>query len=131
MPFVLDSYALIAHLEDETGGKRVREILRQSANGDEKAYLSMISFGEVAYITEREQGIHAAHRAIGLVDQLPITVVPATRSRVFAAARIKATTAVAYADAFAASAAQEFRATLLTGDPEFRALETTTLIEWL
>ena len=36
-----------------------------------------------------------------------------------------------YADAFAAALAQEFGATLVTGDPEFRAVESRIAVMWL
>ena len=55
----------------------------------------------------------------------------ATRERVLAAAHIKATHAMSYADAFVVAAAQEMRATILTGDPEFRTVEGLVPVEWL
>ncbi len=48
-----------------------------------------------------------------------------------AAAHLKARFPIALADAFAAALAQELEAPLLTGDPEFKALEETLTIYWL
>ena len=64
---------------------------------------------------------------------LPVSVKDATRSRVRRAAELKASHAMAYADAFAVGTALEFRATLLTGDPELRPLEgqNDLEVEWL
>ena len=47
------------------------------------------------------------------------------------AARIKAAFPVSYADAFAAAASQKHSAVLLTGDPDFKHIETLIDIEWL
>ncbi|MEW5989188.1 MAG: PIN domain-containing protein [Chloroflexota bacterium] len=44
---------------------------------------------------------------------------------------MKAAYPLSYADAFAAALAQELKATLVTGDPEFRPLIALIAIEWL
>jgi ribonuclease VapC len=48
-----------------------------------------------------------------------------------AAARIKASHAISYADAFAAATAQKHEAVLVTGDPDFKLVENLIDIEWL
>lgn len=50
---------------------------------------------------------------------------------VLAAAHIKANYAVSYADAFAIALAQELKATVVTGDPEFGGVEKMVDILWL
>jgi predicted nucleic acid-binding protein len=52
---------------------------------------------------------------------------------VLAAAHVKARYSVSYADAFAVATAQEYHATVVTGDPEFHPLvEAGVLtVEWL
>ncbi len=129
--YVLDSHALIAYLEDESGAARVRVILGQAQKNLAEIFLCIVNFGEVVYITEREQGLVAAQTAIAAIDQLPITVIEADRKLTFAAAHIKAKHSLSYADAFAAALAQEKTATLLTGDAEFQPLEDEMQIEWL
>jgi predicted nucleic acid-binding protein len=47
------------------------------------------------------------------------------------AAHIKAHHPISFADAFAAAAAQAHGATLLTGDPEFHAVEEFIKVDWL
>jgi predicted nucleic acid-binding protein len=96
-------------------------------------YLSVINLGEILYIVEREQGLVAAQRTLAALDQLPVHVLPAERRVVLSAARLKARYAISYADAFAAVAAQEQQAILVTGDPEFKPLIANGLlqVEWL
>lgn len=53
------------------------------------------------------------------------------RELVLGAAHIKAEYPIAYADAFAAALAQHHRTTLVTGNPEFKALEELVEIQWL
>jgi predicted nucleic acid-binding protein len=128
---VLDSFALLAYFGAEPGGPRVEALLASVAMKQTMVYLSVISYGELVYITEREQGAFAARRGIAAVDQLPITVVEADRRLTFAAAHVKAHHRLSYADAFAVALAQQTQATLVTGDPEFRAVEHLVAVEWL
>ena len=72
-----------------------------------------------------------AQKTLVTIEQLPLEILPATRKRVLAAAHIKANFSVAYADAFAVAAAQEFKAIVVTGDPEFTQVETIIQVEWL
>lgn len=129
--FVLDSYALLAHLEDEAGAERVRAVLTAVVRGRARAYLSIINLGEVAYITERERGLVEAQHALNAIEQLPVELLDVTRERVFAAAHIKASHPISYADAFVIAAALELGATILTGDPEYAAVRKLATIEWL
>jgi len=129
--YVLDSYALLAHLEGEPGGKRVKAILDQAGHGQAQVYLSVINFGEAVYITERERGLTSAQRMIASVDQLPIAVIDADRALTLAAAHLKADHPIAYADAFSAALALDKDAVLVTGDPELHCLDPLLPIDWL
>lgn len=129
--YILDSFALLAFLEGEAGGSRVKAALEQAQQGQSAIYLPLINLGEVLYITERERGLPVAQKTLALIEQLPLTILPATRERVLAAAHIKANFVVAYADAFAVAAAQELNGIALTGDPEFAAVGNIIQVEWL
>ncbi len=93
--------------------------------------MTVINVGEVLYITERIGGAIAARAAIGLLDSLAIRVVDAGRELTFAAAHIKANHTLSYADAFAAALAHRLDAVLITGDPEFRSVESLIRVRWL
>ena len=129
--YILDSFALLAYLEGEVSMERVKTVLRSAEWGDCKVYMSVINLGEVLYITERERGLSKAQAVLAIVEQLPIEILPATREAVLEAAHIKAHYPLAYADAFAIAAAQAHDATILTGDPEFDAVESFVSVEWL
>ena len=91
--------------------------------------MSLMNLGELFYIVGRLQGKDEARQTVADIRQLPLTLLEATEERVFAAARLKMIHRLSYADAFAAAAAQEFQATLLTGDPELIALADHLSIE--
>lgn len=130
-PYVLDSYALLAYVGAEDGQQRVRGLLMKAVEGSATLYLTVINYGEVLYIVERERGLTAAQKTIAAVDQLPIQVVEADRELTFGAAHIKAQFPLAYADCFAVALAREMGATVVTGDPEFRSVVGLVSMEWL
>ena len=124
-------FALLAYFEDEPGAQRVKAVLAQAARQRAEVYASVVNYGEVVYITEREHGLRAAHNLIAAIDQLPMTVVDVDRRLTLTAAHVKARHPLSYADAFAVALTQARNATLLTADLEFRAVEALVPIEWL
>lgn len=129
--YVLDSFAVLAYLDSEIGGEHVQMILEEASRGKAQVMLSIINLGEVLYITEREVGLVQAQAALAAIEQLPIEILPATKEAVLAAAHVKANYPVAYADAFAIVAARESSGTIITGDPEFQAIQELVAVEWL
>jgi len=126
--FVLDAFAMLAYLQGESNGLRVLGIFQ---SGSQNIYMSLINVGEVLYITERKQGIRKAQEVLASIRQLPIELLPVDEQTIFAAAHIKANYTVSYADSFAIVAAQTVGGMLMTGDPEFGAVEELVNIEWL
>lgn len=129
--YVLDSFAVLAYLEGEAGADRVNAVFAAARQSGASLWMSIVNFGEVVYITEREQGMFAAQRAIAAMDQLPVSVVNADRKLTLAAAKVKAHHGISCADAFAVALAQANKAAVLTGDPEFRKVEALVAIDWL
>jgi ribonuclease VapC len=131
---VLDSFALLGYLENETFSTRVEKILKQAREGKSLIYLHAIHLGEVYYITIREQGQDLADLAYARIRAFPLTYIEIIDEELLrAAAKLKAKYPISYADAFAAAMAVINNAFLLTGDPEFKRLEKkeNIAIEWL
>lgn len=129
--YVVDSFAWITLLQKEPDWETMQEFFRKAKAGRISLYMSLINFGEIVYLVERRLGLSAAHQFLGKAKIAPIELVPATYQRVIEAAHIKASYPMSYADAFAAALAQEFDAAMLTGDPEFRAVEHLIELHWL
>lgn len=126
MSVCLDSFALIAWLQDEPAAAIVEGHLKKAADtGDFSCYVSIVNLGEVYYRIWRLRGAVAADAfwAQAVRGVLPVELVQATRSRVLKAAQLKARFPIALADAFAVQAAREMDVPLVTGDPEIKALE--------
>lgn len=122
--FILDAWALIALLQqEEPAAGRVHTLLNRAQTDEQiQLLMSLINLGELFYIVSRLQGKDEARQTIADIRQLPLTLLQATEERIFAAAQLKASHRLSYADAFAAAASLEFQGVLLTGDPELIAL---------
>jgi ribonuclease VapC len=120
---------MLAYFQGEPGQDLVTTLIERAAV-DVNLNFSIINFGELAYITERERGMDESRRVLDDVRRMPIVLCDVTEQRVLAAAHIKAHHALSYADAFAASLAQELGATLVSGDPEFRSVRDLVPILW-
>ena len=129
--FVLDAFAILAYLQKERGFVRVRDLLTAGQRGG-AIIMNAINIGEAYYILAREKSVEEADFFIDLiVPALNIRVELNEMQDVIDAARIKAAFPVSYADAFAAATSRKHGAVLLTGDPDFKHIETLIDIEWL
>jgi predicted nucleic acid-binding protein len=128
---VLDTWALLAYLDGEPAAQPVRQVLRAARRKQVVVLLSLIAYGECLYVIEREQGFRQTQRAVAIIDQLALRVMPAERVLVFEAAHVKARYPVSDADAFSVALAKRHRGRVMTGDPEFRAVESEVRVHWL
>lgn len=128
---VLDSFALIAYFRDEAGAEEVEKLLLQTSKRDTSLLLSEVNYAEVKYSILRKDGHSAWNKAKGVLEGLPIEILPTTRPLADSAADFKARFRLSLADAFAAALTKERRAEIVTGDPEFKALANEIKIHWL
>ncbi len=128
---VLDSFALIAFLEDEPGREIVEHILDKCLVTGENAFISVVNWGEVYYTTFRTKGEKSARLALDVIRTLPIEIINIEQELTFLAAQYKAKHKMSFADAFAAALAKAKHAELITGDPEFAPLGKDIKIRWL
>ena len=132
--YVLDSFALIGFLENEKFASRVERLLKQARKGKTVVYLHALHLGEVYYITLREQSQNIADLAYARIKSFPVRYIDIIDDELLRnAGWLKANYPISYADAFAAAMAIIHKASLLTGDSEFKKLEKEKAIsiEWL
>src|SRR3990172_10346003 len=129
--YVLDSYSLLAYAEDEKGADAVEDILTKALDNQAEIFLSVINWGEMYYIALSEGGKERAELYRETFARYPITIVEANKELTLKVAYFKANYKISYADAFAAALAKNRKANLVTGDKEFKALESEIKINWL
>ncbi|MEY2408046.1 MAG: uncharacterized protein QOF48_716 [Verrucomicrobiota bacterium] len=128
---VLDSFALLAYFRDASGAEIVENLLVTAGKKDSPLNMTEVSYAEVKYSIVKKDGAKAWGEAAKILQGLPIEFHPATRELADAAAEFKVSYKLSLADAFAAALAKEKKAELVTGDPEFKALEKQIKIHWL
>ena len=128
---VLDSYSLLAYLGREPGYEKMIEYFEKATGSTSNLFLSVINWGEVFYIIYRKDSLSKAQDVAGLIDTLPIEIIPADLELTKQAALFKAKHKMSYADCFAAALAKLKRAELITGDKEFRQIEHEIKINWV
>ncbi|MBI2354313.1 MAG: PIN domain-containing protein [Deltaproteobacteria bacterium] len=117
--FLLDTSALLALRDDETGAERVANILESAADGGIACHGCFISLMEVLYRVWKDEGEEAGRSAYRVCQRLPITWLHESTPLLERAAEIKARFPLSLADAWIAAAALELDAILVHKDPEF------------
>ena len=120
--YVLDSFALLAFFRDETGADAVEKLLNEAAEDKHELYITTVNAGEVYYMASRKDGTGRANLVWEAMLKFPLQIITSDLELSFAAANIKATHKLSYADAFAAALTISKKATLITGDKEFDSL---------
>lgn len=128
---VLDSYAVLALLKREPGHQAVAELLTRAKNAEAQVGISVINLGEVWYHMVRLRSVVEADRVVQSLRALEVEVVEADWALAKCAAAYKTRGNLSSADCFAAALAKHWNAPLLTGDREFRQLQSEIKIIWL
>lgn len=128
---VLDSYSMIAYLENEAGADRMIEVFRVARDSGKALLLSVVNWVEVYYITIREAGRERLEAVTQLISTLPIQIIPVDLELTKQAAEFKAVKKMSYGDCFAAALAKLRKAELVTGDAEFKQIEGEVKIHWI
>ncbi len=101
--FVLDSFAVIGFLENESFADQIEDLLHKAQKGRVRLYMHAIHLGEVYYITLREQGRDLADLVYARIKALPIKIIEHIDEKLLkVACAFIASYPVSYADSFAA-----------------------------
>jgi predicted nucleic acid-binding protein len=128
---VLDSYAMMAFLVDESGADTVRGFLLKAEEEKVQLAMSVVNLGEVWYSIARTKSPEIADQYIGEINGMAIEIVDVDWQLTRLAAEFKSRGKISYADCFAAALAKNRKAELITGDKEFKALEGEIEISWI
>ena len=128
---VLDSWAIMAYLQDEPAGEKIADMIADAREQGDRLLMSVVNVGEVWYSLARRRSIADADQALRWISEIGIELVDADIELTLIAARFKAKGGISYADCHAAALAKHHKAALLTGDQEFKQLENEIFIVWL
>ena len=128
---LFDSHAILKWTQKEKGYQKVKALLIECRNQSTIGYMNQVNVGEVYYKTIRAVGLQEAKKFLENFFRLPISLILPDSNLIWQAAEIKAEYSISYADCFAAATAQRYEAILLTGDPEFKKIESLVQVDWL
>jgi predicted nucleic acid-binding protein len=130
--FVIDSSAMLRHIDGEAGADRVESIIQTSLRGGGEIQLSAMQWGEIAGMLRKRAGAHEQKKLLQHLLEINFHVVAATAERAVRAAEIKVDRKLPYADAFALDLAMDSADhVLVTADYDFKAVADLARIEFL
>jgi predicted nucleic acid-binding protein len=128
---VLDSWAVLAYLGGEASGQEVADMIAGAHESGIPMCMSVVNAGEVWYILAREISEAQADQALADLRGLGIEVIDADWPLTRSAAAFKAHRKMSYADCFAAALAKDRKSDLVTGDKEFKQVESEVSVRWV
>lgn len=131
MKRILDAHALMVFFEREPGYEKIEALFNSAVARDDNLLITAVNLGEVFYIILRECGEKKAREVEDIVQTLPIDIIEVDWNLAREAAKLKAAKKMSYADCFSAALTIMNKGELITGDPEFRAVENQIKIMWV
>ena len=128
---VLDSFAVLAYLQNEGGAQQVEELFLKAQAGGIRLLINRINLGEVFYLSARRKGMEFARQILKEFSLLPVEIISASDDLTDQAAQLKAQHPISYADGFVAATALEYGAVIISGDKDFQHLEKLIKVIWL
>lgn len=130
-PFVFDSHALLKFFQKEKGHEKVLHLLEEIKKTGAAKYINAINLGEVIYTIKREFGDQKKIEVLANIERLTFKILPVPNPLIFQAAEYKSQFGISYADCFALASAVEYKAAIVTGDPDFKKVEHLVKIYWV
>ncbi len=132
--YCLDTFALISYLHNEKGADKVQHLLNSAKMKETWLFMHIINLGELYYTVYRREGESEADFIYGRVKEFPIQFSDdISEDLLLSAAKLKGSYKMSYADSFAAALSIREELILVTGDPDFKPLETDKRVKvlWL
>src|SRR6185295_15058298 len=117
---VLDSWAVIAYLEDEDAATRVADIIADSHDAQVPLLMTVVNAAEGWCIVARQTTAADADSSIKQLRDIGIQFIDADWGLAKEAGYFKSKNKMSLADAFAAALAKQRKGHLVTGDSEFK-----------
>ena len=128
---LFDAHAIVKWTQKERGYQKVKSLLVACREQSALGYMNQINVGEVYYKTIRAVGLEEAKKFLENFFRLPLSIINPDSELIWKASEVKAEYSISYADCFAAATALRYEAAILTGDPEFKKIESFVAVEWL
>lgn len=128
---VLDAWTLVNYFEGQAGCEKVTEIFKEASRESQSLLMTSVNWGEVLYIVDNRRGGHKRDQVEHLMEQMNLEIVEVDKLLAKVAAGLKAAYKLPYQDSFAAALAIQKDGELVTGDKDFRLVESRVKIVWI
>lgn len=128
---VLDSHALMLFLEEEKGHETLEKIFFSAIEKDEPLLMTSVNYGEILAVVLRECSKEKGDELELTIRNLPIRITDVDAGLSREAAKIRAEKKLSSANSFAAALTKSRRGELITGDKEFKSVESDIRILWI
>jgi len=129
--YLFDAFPLLCWLQEEPGYELIDDLLNEAEAGESSISMHIINLGEVFCRLCRLSGMKRGEEILDKIRLLPVKILSISDEEVMEAAKIKAKYPISYADAFAVAKALQIRATVVTGDPEYKRVSKIVKILWV
>ena len=125
MIYLLDACAMIAFINQEPEGFKVKELFYSAETGENELYMSIVNLTEVYYNYIRSDGLAEADVILREIEKLPIKIIDTINRTIYReAARLKVHYSLSLADTFLCATSRSIAAVIVTKDNEIKAVET-------
>jgi predicted nucleic acid-binding protein len=127
---VVDSWPILDWIKNRQPATSLfQDLLHKSVTQNVALEMTRINYGEVVYLIRKAPNIRDGERALAAFAGLNIRLHSIDDVLVDEAVDLKSSYPISFADAFAAALAMRLAVPLITGDPDFRRLESDGIVD--
>jgi len=128
--WLIDSWPILEWMKGrEPAGTRFEELVDAALREKIKLSISRMNYGEVLYSIAKDFPLDERDRHLENLRNLPLNIYSVSDSLLDEAVALKSVYSLSYADCFCAAQAMRLQIPIITGDPEFRLLESDGLLK--
>lgn len=128
---ILDSHALMIFLEKGPGHEIVEQIFLDAIEKDDIILITSINYSEIYYLILNACGQEKVNEIEKIIQSLPIEIYSVDLNLSREAAKIRFNKGLSFINSFTAALAKVKRAEIITGDKEFKLIESDVKINWI
>lgn len=121
----------MAQIEDQPAGDTVDALLESVIEFAIPSMITTINLGEIWYSLANRYSVDEAEQRVKEIRESGLQIIDVDWDLIHQAAYYKSQHKISYADGFAAALAKRLDAELVTGDQEFKSLESEIQIHWV
>lgn len=129
--YILDSNSLLCFFQKEKSWEKVADLFKQRLTQKVELIMSIINYGEFLYVVKTRANSSDYKQIVSQFELINVTLIETDLEQVLQAVEYKSWGVISYPDCFILALAKKFKATIVTGDSEFKKFSKGFEVEWL